>query len=71
MKRDAWGIPKGAKNATNAMKFVAYSTMAIPQARIAFRILWSGQRQVERLHPAGTAGRAAQRPRHQIAAREL
>jgi putative spermidine/putrescine transport system substrate-binding protein len=38
MKRDAWGIPKGAKNATNAMKFVAYSTMAIPQARIAFGI---------------------------------
>ena len=38
MKRDAWGIPKGAKNATNAMKFAAYSTMAIPQARIAFGI---------------------------------
>src|SRR5258707_561291 len=38
MKRDAWGIPKGAKNALNAMKFAAYSTMAIPQARIAFGI---------------------------------
>jgi putative spermidine/putrescine transport system substrate-binding protein len=38
MKRDAWGIPKGAKNAANAMKFAAYSTMAIPQARIAFGI---------------------------------
>ena len=38
MKRDAWGIPKGAKNAVNAMKFAAYSTMAIPQARIAFGI---------------------------------
>jgi putative spermidine/putrescine transport system substrate-binding protein len=38
LKRDAWGIPKGAKNKTNAMKFVAYSTMAIPQARIAFAI---------------------------------
>jgi putative spermidine/putrescine transport system substrate-binding protein len=37
-KRDAWGIPKGAKNKANAMKFVAYSTMAIPQARIAFAI---------------------------------
>ena len=38
LKRDAWGIPKGAKNKVNAMKFVAYSTMAIPQARIALGI---------------------------------
>jgi putative spermidine/putrescine transport system substrate-binding protein len=38
LKRDAWGIPKGAKNATNAQKFVAYSTMAIPQARISLSI---------------------------------
>jgi putative spermidine/putrescine transport system substrate-binding protein len=37
-KRDAWGIPKGAKNKVNAMKFVAFSTMAIPQARIALAI---------------------------------
>jgi putative spermidine/putrescine transport system substrate-binding protein len=38
LKRDAWGIPKGAKNKTNAMKFAAYSTMAIPQARVALGI---------------------------------
>jgi len=38
LKRDAWGVPKGAKNKVNAMKFVAYSTMAIPQARIALGI---------------------------------
>jgi putative spermidine/putrescine transport system substrate-binding protein len=38
LKRDAWGIPKGAKNKANAMKFVAYSTMAIPQARVALGI---------------------------------
>jgi len=38
LKRDAWGIPKGAKNKANALKFVAYSTMAIPQARIALGI---------------------------------
>ena len=38
LKRDAWGIPKGAKNKVNAMKFVAYSTMAIPQARVALAI---------------------------------
>jgi putative spermidine/putrescine transport system substrate-binding protein len=38
MKRDAWGIVKGAKNAVNAMKFAAYSTMAIPQARVSLGI---------------------------------
>ncbi|MBX3500843.1 MAG: ABC transporter substrate-binding protein [Alphaproteobacteria bacterium] len=38
LKRDAWGIPKGAKNKANAMKFVAYSTLAIPQARVALGI---------------------------------
>ena len=38
LKRDAWGIPKGAQNKVNAMKFAAYSTMAIPQARIALGI---------------------------------
>jgi len=38
LKRDAWGIPKGAKNKANAMKFVAYSTLAIPQARVSLGI---------------------------------
>lgn len=38
LKRDAWGIPKGTKNKANAMKFVAYSTMAIPQARVSLGI---------------------------------
>ncbi len=38
LKRDAWGIPKGAKNKVNAMKFAAYSTMAIPQARVSLGI---------------------------------
>jgi putative spermidine/putrescine transport system substrate-binding protein len=38
LKRDAWGIPKGAKNKLNAMKFAAYSTMPIPQARVALGI---------------------------------
>lgn len=37
-RRDGWGVPKGAKNKANAMKFVAYSTMAIPQARFALSI---------------------------------
>jgi len=38
LKRDAWGVPKGAKNKENAMKFAAYSTMAIPQARVSLGI---------------------------------
>jgi putative spermidine/putrescine transport system substrate-binding protein len=35
MKRDCWAVPKGAKNRANAMKFIAFSTMAIPQARLS------------------------------------
>ncbi|MBH5396242.1 ABC transporter substrate-binding protein [Bradyrhizobium sp. CNPSo 4010] len=38
LKRDAWGILKGAKNKANAMKLLAYSTMPIPQARFAMLI---------------------------------
>lgn len=38
LRRNAWGILKGAKNKTNAMKFVAYSLMPIPQARFALSI---------------------------------
>ena len=32
---DVWAIPKGAPNATNAQKFAAFITMAIPQARLS------------------------------------
>jgi putative spermidine/putrescine transport system substrate-binding protein len=35
LKRDCWAVPKGAKNKANAMKFIAFSTMAIPQARLS------------------------------------
>jgi putative spermidine/putrescine transport system substrate-binding protein len=38
LKRDCWGVVKGAKNRVNAMKFIAYSTMAIPQARLSMLI---------------------------------
>jgi putative spermidine/putrescine transport system substrate-binding protein len=34
-KRDCWAVPKGAKNRANAMKFIAFSTMPIPQARLS------------------------------------
>ncbi|UPK20522.1 ABC transporter substrate-binding protein [Bradyrhizobium sp. 131] len=37
-QRAAWAILKGAKNKSNAMKFIAYSTMPIPQARFALAI---------------------------------
>ena len=35
LKRDAWAVPKGSPNKVNAMKFIAYSTMAVPQARLS------------------------------------
>ncbi len=54
------------------MKFVAYSTMAIPQARIAFAIPYgSVNNALERVHPARPTGGAAERARHQEAARQL
>ncbi|MET4121943.1 putative spermidine/putrescine transport system substrate-binding protein [Bradyrhizobium sp. JR1.5] len=38
LRRNAWGVLKGAKNKSNAMKFIAYSLMPIPQARYAMLI---------------------------------
>ena len=38
LKRDTWAVPKGAKNRANAMKFIAFSTMAVPQARLSMLI---------------------------------
>ena len=35
LKRDAWAIPKNAPNKVNAQKFAAFSTMAVPQARVS------------------------------------
>ena len=37
-KRDCWAVPKGAKNKENAMKFIGFSTMAVPQARLSSMI---------------------------------
>jgi putative spermidine/putrescine transport system substrate-binding protein len=37
-KRDCWAVPKGAKNRDNAMKLIAYTTMAVPMARLAMLI---------------------------------
>ncbi len=34
-KRDCWAVPKGARNRANAMKFIAFSTMPVPQARLS------------------------------------
>lgn len=35
---DCWAVPKGAPNAENAMKFTAFITMPIPQARLSMLI---------------------------------
>jgi len=35
LKRDAWAVPKGSPNKAAAMKFIAFSTMAVPQARLS------------------------------------
>ncbi|HUB48718.1 MAG TPA: ABC transporter substrate-binding protein [Acetobacteraceae bacterium] len=35
LKRDCWAVPKGSPNKANAMKFIAFSTMAVPQARLS------------------------------------
>jgi putative spermidine/putrescine transport system substrate-binding protein len=34
-KRDCWAVPKNSPNKANAMKFIAFSTMAVPQARLS------------------------------------
>jgi len=38
LKRDCWAVPKGSPNKANAMKFIAFSTLAISQARLAMLI---------------------------------
>ncbi|MBN8873977.1 MAG: ABC transporter substrate-binding protein [Rhodospirillales bacterium] len=35
LKRDAWAVPKNAPNKANAMKYIAFTTMAAPMARLA------------------------------------
>jgi putative spermidine/putrescine transport system substrate-binding protein len=35
LKRDCWAVPKGANNRANAMKFIAFSSMPVPQARLS------------------------------------
>jgi putative spermidine/putrescine transport system substrate-binding protein len=38
LRTDAWAVPKGAPNRANAMKFTAFITMPIPQARLSMLI---------------------------------
>jgi putative spermidine/putrescine transport system substrate-binding protein len=38
LKRDCWAVPKGSPNKANAMKFIAFSTLAISQARLSMLI---------------------------------
>ena len=38
LRTDAWAVPKGAANRDNAMKFTAFITMPVPQARLSMLI---------------------------------
>ena len=38
LRTDAWAVPKGAPNRVNAMKFTAFITMPVPQARLSMLI---------------------------------
>lgn len=38
LRTDAWAVPKGAPNRENAMKFTAFITLPIPQARLSMLI---------------------------------
>ena len=72
LKRDAWAVPKSAQNKANAMKFIAFCTMAIPQARLSIADpLRLGQQQVGRVPAAEAAGGAAERAGDQVAAGHL
>jgi putative spermidine/putrescine transport system substrate-binding protein len=35
LKRDCWAVPKNSPNRANAMKFIAFSTLAAPQAKLS------------------------------------
>lgn len=38
LRTDCWAVPKGAPNRENAMKFTAFITMPVPQARLSMLI---------------------------------
>jgi putative spermidine/putrescine transport system substrate-binding protein len=38
LRTDCWAVPKGAPNRENAMKFTAFITMPVPQARLSLLI---------------------------------
>lgn len=42
LKRDCWAVPKNSPNRANAMKFIAFATMAIPQANLSMLIPYGG-----------------------------
>lgn len=35
LKRDCWAVPKNSPNKANALKYIAFTTMAVPQARLS------------------------------------
>jgi putative spermidine/putrescine transport system substrate-binding protein len=38
LRTDCWAVPKGAPNRENAMKFTAFITLPVPQARLSLLI---------------------------------
>ena len=71
-KRDCWAVPKGAANRTNAMKFIAFSTMPVPQAQAVLPDpLWLRQQQIHRIPDSRPTEDPAQRTGYSFAARAL
>ena len=69
LKRDCWAVPRVPRTAPTRMKFVAYSTMAIPQARLSSLIPYGFVNdEVGRVHAGRAMKRAAERAGDQVAA---
>jgi putative spermidine/putrescine transport system substrate-binding protein len=65
LRTDAWAVPKGAANRENAMKFTAFITLPVPQARLSMLIPY-GFVNNKAVHPR-LLGSACSRPRPTIA----
>ena len=69
LKRDCWAVPKGSQNKANAMKFIAFGTLAMSQARLSMLIPYGfvNNKSAEYLSRAAACG-AAERAGDQAAA---
>lgn len=68
-KRDGFAIPEGAPNSVNAQKFLAFSMMAIPQARYSMQIPYGfTNRKAAEYIPAEMLAKLPTSPEHQASA---